>query len=268
MEIVDQALLRAILNAHRGTTNEFLYLETGTVPIRWILPQRRINFLKHILSRGEDELLKKVYLAQEEKPNQGDFVKLIEHDLKMFELNVDDIRNMPKEVLKKELKKRALSAAFVELYKNMQGSTKVKSIRYERLQLQEYLKSNMSDEVRNTITGLRSKCVKGVKSNFPKLHTVCQHCPLMCNVQTPQLDTQERILVCSALGGSNADYNFIHAGVVDQRYIGKEFSRLIRKRALLLEDEAPTSTCCRLPGADPDQGTTLHGGAAATLHYV
>ena len=56
--------------------------------------------MKHILSRGEDELLKKVYLAQEEKPNQGDFVKLIEHDLKMFELNVDDIRNMPKEVLK------------------------------------------------------------------------------------------------------------------------------------------------------------------------
>ena len=267
LEVVDQALLRAILNAHRGTTKEFLYLETGTVPISWILSQRRINFLKHILSRGEDELLKKVYLAQKEQPNQGDFVKIVEHDLKRFELKVEDIETMSKEMLKKELRKRALSAAFVELFRNMQGSTKVKGIKYDRLELQEYLKSRMSDEVRNTITGLRSKCVRGVKSNFPNLHKVCQHCPLMCNSQTPQLDTQDHILVCSALGGSNADYNFIHAGVEEQRYIGQEFSRVLKKRALLLEDETPTSTCCRLPGANPDQGTDLQGGAAA-MHYV
>ena len=135
----------------------------------------------------------------------------------------------------------------MELYKNMQGSTKVKSIRYERLQLQEYLKSNMSDEVRNTITGLRSKCVKGVKSNFPKLHTVCQHCPLMCNVQTPQLDTQEHILVCSALGGSNADYNFIHAGVVDQHLVVREFSRRMTMRNQILEGQE-VARCCHLPG--------------------
>ena len=48
------------MNAHKGTPTEFLYLETGCVPIRWILAQRRINYLMHINSRKEEELVKKV----------------------------------------------------------------------------------------------------------------------------------------------------------------------------------------------------------------
>ena len=51
LEKIDQDLLRGILKAHRKTPSEFLHLETGTLPIRFILSQRRINYLKHILSR-------------------------------------------------------------------------------------------------------------------------------------------------------------------------------------------------------------------------
>ena len=45
LEKIDQQLLRHILNAHKSTTTEFLYLETGAVPLNWILSQRRINYL-------------------------------------------------------------------------------------------------------------------------------------------------------------------------------------------------------------------------------
>ena len=85
MEQTDEALLRGILKAHNKTPKEFLYLETGCTPIRYILAQQRINYLKHILSRNDEELIKKKYfLAQKEHPSQGDFVKLVQKDLEIL----------------------------------------------------------------------------------------------------------------------------------------------------------------------------------------
>ena len=50
-DAVDEYLLRSIFKAHRKTPLEFLYLETGTTPIRYILASRRLNYLHNILHR-------------------------------------------------------------------------------------------------------------------------------------------------------------------------------------------------------------------------
>ena len=71
LESLDLSLLRGILNAHAKTTKEFLYLETGVVPIKWILAQRRITFLKHILSRDDSELLKKILFCTTSASSKG-----------------------------------------------------------------------------------------------------------------------------------------------------------------------------------------------------
>ena len=42
-------LICRILKAHSKTPLEFLYLESGTISIKWILAQRRVNYLKTIL---------------------------------------------------------------------------------------------------------------------------------------------------------------------------------------------------------------------------
>ena len=84
LEKIDEDLLRGILKAHRKTPSEFLHLETGTLPIRFILAQRRINYLKHILSRDSEELIRKVYSAQKEDPTNGDFAKLVTKDLELL----------------------------------------------------------------------------------------------------------------------------------------------------------------------------------------
>ena len=91
LECVDNALLRGILQAHSKTPSEFLHLETGTVPLRWIISQRRINYLRHIMSRSDEELIKKVFLAQKDQPTRGDFVKLVEKDLSDLGLSFEDI---------------------------------------------------------------------------------------------------------------------------------------------------------------------------------
>ena len=55
LESGDEALLRSILQAQSKTSREFLHLETGTIPLRWIVAQRRIQYMKHILSRKDNE---------------------------------------------------------------------------------------------------------------------------------------------------------------------------------------------------------------------
>ena len=60
LEKIYEELLRRILKIHSKTPKEFLYLETGSTPIKWILKQRRVNYLKHILALEDSEIVKKV----------------------------------------------------------------------------------------------------------------------------------------------------------------------------------------------------------------
>ena len=56
-------------------------METGATPIQWVIAQRRINFLKHILGKDKDELVFKVFQAQKDTPTSGDFIQLVEKDI-------------------------------------------------------------------------------------------------------------------------------------------------------------------------------------------
>lgn len=91
LEAIDEDLLCRFLRSHSKTPKEFLYLETGSVSIKWIIAQRRINFLKCILEKDSDELLLKAFKAQKEKPTTGDFVKLVEQDMSNLNVTYEDI---------------------------------------------------------------------------------------------------------------------------------------------------------------------------------
>ena len=115
LEAIDEDLLRKFLKSHSKTPKEFLYLETGAVSIKWIIAQRRINFLKCILEKDSDELLLKVFKAQNEKPTTGDFVKLVEQDMSNLNVTYEDITKSTKSDLKQLLKISAKNACFEEL---------------------------------------------------------------------------------------------------------------------------------------------------------
>ena len=81
LEKVDEALLRYLLDCPSKTPLEFLYLESGSIPIRYILKSRRLNFLKVIIDRDEEELTRRVFEAQATNPSPGDFAELVKNDL-------------------------------------------------------------------------------------------------------------------------------------------------------------------------------------------
>ena len=64
------------------TPIEHLYLETGSLPIPYILSSRRLIYLKQILDRSDNEIIKRIYLFQKAKPDPGDLCHQIDEDLK------------------------------------------------------------------------------------------------------------------------------------------------------------------------------------------
>ena len=63
LEKIDEDLLRRLLKAHSKIPKEVLYLETGSLPIRFILKCRRILYLQTILKRHPEELIREILLS-------------------------------------------------------------------------------------------------------------------------------------------------------------------------------------------------------------
>ena len=106
LNMIDHQLLRFICNSHSKTPVEFLFLETGATPLLYIISNRRLNYLHTILTRNDQELIKRIYKTQKENPSPGDFVELIKNDFEMIEMNLDEdsISEMSRDALKKHSK--------------------------------------------------------------------------------------------------------------------------------------------------------------------
>ena len=103
LEASDTELLRKILNAHSKTAKEALYLELGIVPLRYHVSMRRFMFLWHVLRRGSNELINKVYSAQKCEVTKGDWAKIIEDEKKKYNVTetYEQILKMSKQKFRK-----------------------------------------------------------------------------------------------------------------------------------------------------------------------
>ena len=68
LERCDESLLREKFSLHSKTSKEFLYLETGCLPLRWITIKRRLLFFHYLLNETQDELVNKFLWAQINTP--------------------------------------------------------------------------------------------------------------------------------------------------------------------------------------------------------
>ena len=84
---MDESLLRGILSAHTKP-KETLYLETNSVPLWYIIKSRRVMYLHNILTRSENELIKRVFEVQRREMTKGDFVELVLEDIGYLQLDL------------------------------------------------------------------------------------------------------------------------------------------------------------------------------------
>ena len=137
MEAVDEHLLRSLVKGHSKVPLEFLFLETGAIPIRFLISSRRMHFLQTILKREDGELTKRIYKAQANNPTSGDFVELVNSDFQMIDVEYDErkITNMSRDAYKRFVKDKIKMAALKYLRKLQEKDSKISDISYMELKV-------------------------------------------------------------------------------------------------------------------------------------
>ncbi len=245
LELVDHYLLRSLLNAHSKVPIEYLYLETGTVPIQFLISSRRLMYLKTILMRSENELIRRVYMSQINNTVPGDWSQLMKEDMDMLsiDMNVEIISEMTISSYKSYIKQKVRDAAFRKLEEMKTKHSKIKDIHYTNiLRPQEYLTGKVLSNIEcSVLFSLRSKTVRGVKNNFRKMYNGYILCPL-CGIE---VDTQEHMLKCIVvksiipeLNSSKVDMSQIYGSLSEQKEVTALVIRVIQVRDSLLPDDS------------------------------
>ena len=237
LESVDEMLLRKILVTPISTPTVALYLETGSIPIRFILKKKRIMFLHHILTREKEALIHRVLMAQINQPAKGDWCVVVREDLDSFGLSnisFDEISKMSKDKLKMLLNDVMARCSFEELDSRKLNLSKVSGISYNRLEIQPYLTDpQLSIKLKQLTFKWRTKMVK-VGWNFGQKEA----CPLCCNGD----DTQDHLFYCESIF-ANCDVDWTDKNNNDnnnydlEQHI-KRLETAIRKREIILEERA------------------------------
>ena len=172
LEAVDEHLLRSLVGGHAKTPLEFLYLEAGAIPIRFILSCRRMICLQAILKRDDEELTKRVYQSQKQSAIKRDFFNLVKKDFDTIgqSINEDEITAKSKEMHKSDIKSKIKMAAFQYLREKQSGHSKVRDIAYEKLETQRYMTSPLfTNQEMRLLFAMRSQaldCRTNVKKDI------------------------------------------------------------------------------------------------------
>ena len=255
LETVDEHLLRSLVKGQAKTPLEFLYLESGTIPIRYIIACRRLIYHQVLLKRDNSELTKKIYQAQKDNPTPGDFVALLKEDFEIINADQDDhqIQMADSHTYKGNIKSKIRLAAFNNLKETQQSHSKVRDIHYDKLEVQNYMVSPLflNTEV-NLLHALRSRSTE-CKANQKQRYI---HTNLLCPLCEQEVDDQPHLLSCTEISNKmeteetaagKIKYDDIFSNDVrKQKEITSLYLKLFKIRSRILEDknsqEAPSTT--------------------------
>ena len=192
LESVDLMFFRRILNAPKYTSKEMFYLELGAAPLREIIRQRRLNFLKYIIEQGADSMLFKVFEKQCQNRTTKDWVTTVLNDLEILGMKTTfaDIQKTNKTQWKNIVKIKVKEHAFKVLEEMKKKHSKVQNIHHKKLKMQPYFmptKSNISEEDIQWIFMIRCREIK-VKMNYQGLFDTFE-----CKICLEELETQEHV---------------------------------------------------------------------------
>ena len=82
LEEVDRLLLRQVFNVPSSCPIEALYLELGCVPLSLVIKSRRMNYLHHLVTVNENEMLSRFFKTQWQFPGKkNEWTEQVQKDL-------------------------------------------------------------------------------------------------------------------------------------------------------------------------------------------
>ena len=203
--------LKLILWLPLSTSNVFIFLEYGILPLGHEIQRRRLNFLYHILELDEADPVKLAYqqgLKLSHEPNWANDIK----DMRTkYGISVTDeeVSQLSIGEWKKLVNDKVEEVVFHELVEVSQVSSKTKDLDYEQFACQKYLLTMDTFSVRR-IARLRSRtfaCKANQKSAWgTKLSCRTKGCS--------EVETQEHLMNCRNIQGDvgDIDSTFVKKG--------------------------------------------------------
>ena len=199
LERCDEMYLRQHFELHSKAPKELVYLETATVPIRFLIMKKRILYLNYLLNEDVNSLVYKFLKAQLTKNLPGDWVNLVDKDIKELDISLsyEDIKNTNKKELSEFLNEKIENKALEYLLTMKEKHSKMNPLNYTRIQTQEYLTSSagFNKSLRNFAIQARGSMLD-LKANFKSAYAVndinCRHCE-------NSVEDQQHLLECPAL---------------------------------------------------------------------
>ena len=213
--------MRKIFNSVATTPIEAYYLETGTLPIRFYISQRRLMFLWTILEKPDTELVKQVYNAQKMQPVKNDWYLQVQQGLKDFNINLseEEIKSLKREKFKTIVKKSVKEQGEIYLSKSRSNHSKSKNLN-NKFELQDYLVCHqLNIHEKQLLFKFRTQTYE-CKANYRRLYEPDLSC-FVCQNE----DTQEHLTVsCKVSENMNmgdVSYEDIFGSVENQIKITK-----------------------------------------------
>ena len=199
LEMVDESLMKRFLEAGNCCPSEMLYLETGTMPMRFVFRIRRLMYLHYLLNESENSLVNQVLLHQMKNPSKNDWINQVKNDFKVLaiSLDTDEIKELSEEGFRSFVKEKSSEKALEYLNKLKAKHSKVLHIEHTRLEVQPYLcPENVIDvQMCKFIFQARARMLP-LRSNFKgKYRKDDWNCELGCNSE----DNQQHLLECPKL---------------------------------------------------------------------
>ena len=158
---INRLLLRKIFQVQSTCPAESLYFELGFIPLGIIIETRRLNYLHHLVTRNEDEMIKKTFVTQWNNPKKGDWAEFVRKNLKMFGMDEELIwiKAKSKSSFKAFLRSKANELTLQILLNKKKNHSKMKNHHFSDLKIRAYLKNEKSTETRASIRkSIKQKC--------------------------------------------------------------------------------------------------------------
>ena len=228
LEGVDRTFLRRVFRVPNSTPIPFLYLETGCIPIKFLIKMRRIMFLHHILTRDTDALISQVLWAQVDQPVKGDWYIVVKEDLQdigLSHLSFENIKSMTEEQLRTMLKLKIRETAFSKLLEMKEKCSKLRTLKYSNLEIQPYLTTDckLTIQMKRMLFRWRSHTIN-VKQNLGMKDAKCPLCE-------EADDTQYHLLRCRLLS-------------TPQPWTIESVMHALRQREIQLEQKDDENNAC------------------------
>ena len=241
LEKCDKDLLVRVFSVPSSCSYEAVYLETGCLPIRFILQGRQLLYYWTLLNKPSEELVKRFFEIQKDFSTTDDWILQIEEDKRDLEINISEqsIQIMKKEAFKKLVKQKLNEKAFEFLFKTKEGHSKTKHLK--SFLFQNYLQTeNISTKEKKLLFSLRTRSVD-VKTNYKNKYKFSMQCSLCENAS--EEESEMHLLKCIKISQNinpnidlkNASYkNIFSENIDDQVKITKIFDAVFRTKNSLL----------------------------------